>query len=63
MRIARAEICDLPFVVEMKMNMFMEVGSASLLQEHAEEMILQTYRSLYQEDNLSFRKLQKPEGT
>ena len=50
MRIARAEICDLPFVVEMKMNMFMEVGSASLLQEHAEEMILQTYRSLYQED-------------
>ena len=50
MRIARAEISDLPLVVEMKMNMFREVGSASLLQEHAEEMILQTYRSSYQED-------------
>lgn len=50
MRIVRAEICDLPLVVEMKMNMFMEVGSASLLQEHAEEMILETYKSLYQED-------------
>ncbi len=50
MRIVRAEVSELPLVVQMKMNMFREAGSASLLQEHAEEMILQTYSALYQED-------------
>lgn len=62
MRIVKAEVNDLPLVVEMKMHMFREVGSASLLQENAEEMILQTYRSLYQEDKCCHFLVYNEEG-
>ena len=36
MKIRKAEIKDLDIVVQMKMDMFKEVGSVTLLQENAE---------------------------
>ena len=50
MEILKAGVKDLPLIVDMKMKMFREVGSAAMLQDNAEEMILQTYASLYRED-------------
>ena len=50
MKIIKAEVKHLPLIVDMKMKMFREVGSADLLQDNAEEKILQTYESLYRED-------------
>lgn len=39
MEVRKAEIKDLDIVVQMKMNMFKEVGSVTLLQENAESKI------------------------
>lgn len=50
MKIVKAEVKDIPLIVNMKMNMFQEVGSAALLQDNVEEKIRQTYALLYQED-------------
>ena len=50
MEIIRAEVKDLPLIVDMKMKMFREVGTITLLQDNAEELIQQTYASLYRED-------------
>lgn len=50
MEIIRAEEKDLPLIVDMKMKMFREVGTITLLQDNAEELIQQTYASLYRED-------------
>lgn len=50
MKIIRAEVKDLPLIVDMKMSMFREVGSITMLQDHAEALIEQTYASLYRED-------------
>lgn len=50
MEIKKAEIKDLNTVVELKMAMFKEVGSISLLQDNAEKMIYEKYRELYRED-------------
>ena len=49
MEIVKAEVKDLPLIVDMKMRMFREVGSIALLRDGAEEMIGQTYASLYRE--------------
>lgn len=51
MKIIRAEEQDLPFIIDMKMQMFREVGSIHLLQDNVEESIRQTYAALYREDN------------
>ena len=48
MEIKKAEIKDLDVVVKMKMEMFMEVGSISLLQDNAEKKIYEKYKELYQ---------------
>jgi hypothetical protein len=50
MKIVKANIQDLPMVVNMKMEMFREVGSITLLQENVEDKIYATYLSLYHED-------------
>ena len=50
MQIKRAEIKDLNTVIEMKMAMFKEVGSISMLRDNAEELIYEKYRELYNED-------------
>lgn len=50
MEIVRAEVKELPLIVDMKMKMFREVGSITLLQDNAEELIRQTYEALYRED-------------
>lgn len=50
MEIRRAEVEDLPIIVDMKINMFQEVGSAALLQDNVEEKIQRTYADLYRED-------------
>lgn len=49
MEIKKAEIKDLNLVIKMKMDMFTEVGSITLLQENAEEKIYEKYKELYQE--------------
>lgn len=46
----KAEIEDLNIVVKLKMDMFTEVGSISLLQDNAEEQIYEKYKELYQEE-------------
>jgi len=46
----KAEIEDLNIVVKLKMDMFTEVGSISLLQDNAEEQIYEIYKELYQEE-------------
>ena len=48
MEIKKAEIKDLNIVVQMKLEMFTEVGSIALLQDNAEEAIYETYKELYQ---------------
>lgn len=50
MEIKKAEIKDLSLVVNMKMDMFKEVGSIALLQDNAEEKIFEKYKELYQEE-------------
>lgn len=50
MRISKADMKDIPLIVDLKMKMFREVGSFALLRDNAEEMIVQTYASLYRED-------------
>ncbi|MGN0641949.1 MAG: GNAT family N-acetyltransferase [Huintestinicola sp.] len=50
MEIKKAEIKDLSIVVNMKMDMFKEVGSITLLQDNAEEKIYEKYKELYQEE-------------
>ena len=45
----KAEIEDLNIVVKLKIDMFTEVGSISLLQDNAEEQIYEKYKELYQE--------------
>ena len=50
MEIVRAEVKDLPLIVDMKMRMFREVGSISLLRDNAVALIEATYASLYRED-------------
>ena len=52
MKIKKAEIEDLTAVVDLKMKMFTEVGSISLLQENPEDMIYKKYRELYQQDKM-----------
>ena len=52
MKIVRASEKDIPMIVEMKMKMFQEVNSITLLQDNVESKIQQVYRSLYQEDQL-----------
>lgn len=47
MEIKKAEIKDLDVVVKMKMEMFIEVGSISLLQDNAEKKIYEKYKELY----------------
>ena len=49
MEIKKAEIKDLDVVVKMKMEMFIEVGSISLLQDNAEKKIYEKYKELYQD--------------
>ena len=50
MKIMKAEVKDLPIIVDMKIKMFQEVGSAALLQDNVEEKIQQTYALLYRVD-------------
>lgn len=52
MKIVRASEKDIPIIVEMKMKMFQELNSITLLQDHAQNKIKQVYKSLYQEDKL-----------
>lgn len=52
MEIKKADIKDLNIVVKMKMDMFTEVGSIALLQDHAEEQIYEKYKQLYKQDRL-----------
>ena len=52
MKIKKAGIEDLTVVVDLKMKMFAEVGSISLLQENPEDMIYKKYRELYQQDKM-----------
>lgn len=52
MTIMPAEARDLPLIVEMKLRMFREVGSITLLRDGAETQIAQTYKSLYEQDLL-----------
>ena len=47
MEIKKAEIKDLDVVVKMKMEMFIEVGSISLLQDNVEKKIYEKYKELY----------------
>lgn len=50
MEIIKAKEKGIPLIVDMKMKMFKEVGSITLLQDNAEEFIQETYASLYRED-------------
>ena len=50
MEIMKAEVKDLPIIVDMKIKMFQEVGSDTLLQDNVEEKIQRTYELLYRED-------------
>lgn len=50
MEIVKASIKDIPIIIDMKMEMFKEVGSISLLQDNAREKIQQVYEKLYSED-------------
>ena len=52
MKIKKAGIEDLTVVVDLKMKMFAEVGSISLLQENPEDMIYKKYYELYQQDKM-----------
>lgn len=51
MEVRKAEIKDLDIVVQMKMDMFKEVGSVTLLQENAESKIYAKYKELYSQEN------------
>lgn len=50
MEIKKAEINDLPVVIEMKMAMFGEIGISDILRDDAEEMIYEKYSELYREN-------------
>lgn len=50
MKILKAKVEDIKIIVDMKMEMFKEVGSISLLQDDAYEKIVQAYSKLYNED-------------
>ena len=50
MEIKKAKIKDLDIVVEMKMAMFREVGSITLLQDNAERKIYEKYKELYTQE-------------
>lgn len=50
MEVRKAEIKDLDIVVQMKMDMFKEVGSVTLLQENAESKIYAKYKELYSQE-------------
>lgn len=50
MEVRKAEIKDLDIVVRMKMDMFKEVGSVTLLQENAESKIYAKYKELYTQE-------------
>ncbi len=50
MKIVRASNDDINIILDMKMEMFKEVGSISLLQDNAYEKIKQAYLTLYKED-------------
>ena len=50
MEIKKAKIKDLDIVVEMKMAMFREVGSITLLQDNAESKIYEKYKELYTQE-------------
>lgn len=50
MEIKKAEIEDLNIVVKLKMDMFTEVGSIAMLQDHAEKQIYEKYKELYEEE-------------
>lgn len=52
MNINKASISDLEVVVDMKLKMFKEVGSISLLQEDAEKKIKKVYKNMYEDDKL-----------
>lgn len=45
MEIKKAEIKDLDVVVKMKMEMFIEVGSISLLQDNAEKRYMRNIKN------------------
>lgn len=50
MKMLKAKVEDIKIIVDMKMEMFKEVGSISLLQDDAYEKIVQAYRELYKQD-------------
>lgn len=50
MEVRKAEIKDLDIVVRMKIDMFKEVGSVTLLQENAESKIYAKYKELYSQE-------------
>ena len=50
MEVRKSEIKDLDIVVQMKMDMFKEVGSVTLLQENAESKIYAKYKELYTQE-------------
>lgn len=50
MEIRKAKINDLDIVVEMKMAMFKEIGSVTMLQDNAESKIYEKYKELYVQD-------------
>lgn len=50
MKIVKASIKDIQSIIDMKMDMFKEIGSISLLQDDAREKIQQVYEELYNED-------------
>ena len=52
MKIKKAGIEDLTTVVNLKIDMFTEVGSIDLLQENAEEQIYEKYHELYLEEKM-----------
>lgn len=50
MEIRKAKINDLDIVVKMKMAMFREIGSVTMLQDNAESKIYEKYKELYVQD-------------
>lgn len=50
MEIRKAQIKDLDIVVQMKMAMFREVGSVTMLQDNAESKIYEKYKELYEQE-------------
>lgn len=50
MEIRKAQIKDLDIVVQMKMAMFREIGSVTMLQDNAESKIYEKYKELYVQD-------------